>query len=128
MNDINEESKPVVVKQQEHVRGDKGEVGQATAGLTIKQAYHHTHFTRISAEDKRNPNKQEWKRNSNAPSLKQFARAQVLKGDPVAKDWLDHKNGSMDQSRTDANVALTKIISAATHLEKRKKSAGNGKK
>jgi hypothetical protein len=131
MNDINEESKSVVIPvapKQEYIRGDRGQVGEPTAATTIKQMYHRTHFTRVSAEDKRNPTKQVWKRNPNAPSLKQFARAQVLKGDTVAKDWLDHKNGSVDQSRTDANIALTKTIAAATHLERRKKSAGNGKK
>jgi hypothetical protein len=120
------ENKETEKKEVERTPGPKGVLGTATAGLTIKQRYHAAHFKRVDAEDKSNPGKRVWVKNPNAPSLKQYARGLSIKGDPNAKDWFDHKNGSMNAKRTEANIASAKAAGAATKMEKRK--AGAGKK
>lgn len=114
------EKKETEQKVAEVVRGERGNIGTPTAALTLKQLYHAAHFDRVDAEDKRNPNKKVWNRHPGAPSLKQYARSLKLKGDPTAKDWLDHKNGTMNQSRSDKNIADTKAIGAATKMSRSK--------
>lgn len=115
-------------KKEEKVRGDRGDIGQPTAGLTIRQKWHEAHFSRVSAEDKRAPNKRIFVRNPGAPSLKAFARALAKDGDQVAKDWLAHKRGSLNQKRSDANVKAAKEAAFATHAAKRKKKGDGGGK
>lgn len=104
--------------------GQKGELGVATAGLTVKQMYHRAHFQRVDAEDKGNPNKKRWIKNPDAPSLKQFARQLLVKGDTTVNEWLAHKNGSLNQARTDKNIADAKAAASATKMERRKRSSG----
>lgn len=119
----------------EPVRGDRGELGTATAGLTIRQRWHEAHFIRVNAGLKQNPNKRIWVRNPGAPSLKAFARS-LLKGmmselgggDQVAKEWFDHKRGSLNQKRSDANVKASMEARTATKAAKRKKKGEGGGK
>lgn len=115
-------------KTPERQRGDRGEMGVATAALTIKQLYHEACFKRVDAEDKHNPGRKVWVKNPDAPSLKQFARE--LKGESmdVAAQWFAHKKGSMDASRSDINIKAAKEAAFATKTERHKKSAGNAKK
>lgn len=119
------ENKEAEHKVVERATGPKGVLGTATAGLTIKQRYHAAFFTREDAEDKGNPSKRVWVKKPNAPSLKQYARGLAVKGDPNAKDWLDHKKGSMNAKRTEANIATAKAAGAATKM---KRKSGAGKK
>jgi hypothetical protein len=89
---------------QEQFRGERGEVGVATAACTIKRL----HFVEQGGKG----------------SLKQFARKLSRdKENPnsaVAKEWLANKKGAKNQKRTDANIALARTCANATHLERRK--------
>jgi hypothetical protein len=102
----NQESTSVAVvvelPNSEPVRGERGEVGTATAGLTIKQ---------------------KWKASTSHVSLKVFARTLAKSGDQAAKDWFAHKKGSLNQARTDANIKAAREAAVATHTERRKKKA-----
>lgn len=82
-------------------RGPRGEVGTATASLTIKQRWH------ASTTGKH-------------VSLKSFARKLAAEGDQVAKDWLAHKAGSLNQKRSEKNVARVALERAATRAAHRK--------
>jgi hypothetical protein len=118
----NEETKE---KIEDRPRGERGELGQATAAQTLKQLYHQACFKRVDAEDKHNPGKKVWIKNPDAPSLKQFARE--LRGEnlDVAALWFNHKKGSANTKRSDANIASAKAAGTATKMERRKKSAGS---
>ncbi len=115
-------------KEKEVTRGDRGELGIATAGLTIRQRWHAEHFTRVSAEDKRAPNKRIYVRNPGAPSLKAFARALAKESDPVAQNWLRNKLGAQNQKRSDANIKAAMEARTATKAAKRKKKGEGGGK
>lgn len=117
---MTDDNKKVETNEQDRPRGERGEVGEATAGLTIKQKYHQTYFTRVDADDKHNPNKRVWVKNEGAPTLKQFARHLAKDGDQVAKDWFAHKRGSMNAKRSDANIKAAKEAASATKAAKRK--------
>jgi uncharacterized protein YdaU (DUF1376 family) len=56
------------------------------------------------------------------PSLKQFARELVSAGDTTAQEWFAHKAGTLNQKRSDKNIAAAHAAAAATHAEKRKKA------
>lgn len=101
----NEDSQTQEAPKQEVSRGDRGVVGTATAGLTIKQR---------------------WGAEGRGLSLKSFARKLAKDGDQIAKDWFAHKRGSMNQKRTDKNIADAKAAGLATKTERRKKK-GEGK-
>lgn len=118
---------PSAKKEKEVTRGDRGEVGIATAGRTIRQKWHEAHFTRVAAPTKQNPGKRVYVRNPGALSLKAFARGLAKDGDQVAKDWLGNKLGRLNQKRSDANVKAAKEASFATHAAKRKKKGEGGK-
>jgi hypothetical protein len=109
-------------------RGDRGEVGQATASLTIKQRYYEAFYKRVNAEDKNNPGRMIWVKLEGAPSLKQFARKLLASGDPNAKEWFANKRGAKNEKRSDANIAAARAAAAATKAERHKRSANAGKK
>lgn len=113
---------------EERPRGDRGSVGQPTAALTVKQMYHTAFFKRVDAEDKQNPNKKVWVKSEGAPSLKQFARQMLAKGDATTKDWFAHKHGSMNAKRSETNIALAKTTAQATKAERHKRSSGKANK
>jgi hypothetical protein len=115
-------------KKEEKTRGDRGELGTATAGLTIRQRWHEAHFTRKNAEVKHNPNKRIYVRNPGAPSLKAFAKALAKDGDQVAKDWFANKRGKQNQKRSDANIKAAMEARQATKAAKRKKKGEGGGK
>lgn len=117
---------PEAPKTEERPRGERGELGQATAGLTIKQMWHAAHFTRKDVGDKHNPRKRVFVRNHGAPSLKRFARDLAKSGNDVAKDWFAHKAGSLNTERTDANKTRISLEKQKTREAKRKKSQGKG--
>lgn len=119
---------PEAPKTEEHPRGDRGEVGQATAGLTIKQRWHEAHFTLKDVGDKHNPRKRVWVRNHGAPSLKRYARDLAKSGDTLAKDWFAHKSGSLNTERTDANKTRISLEKQKTREAKRKKGQGKSSK
>jgi len=81
-------------------RGDRGVVGTATAGLTIRQRWH--------AE-------------AHGGSLKQFARKLLKEGDPVAKEWFSNKLGGKNQKRSDGNIKAASEARMATRAAKQKK-------
>jgi len=114
-------------KKEERTPGPKGEVGTATAGLTIHQKWHEAHFTRVNAEDKWNPTKRVWVQNPGAPSLKQFARQLLKDGDPVAKEWFANKRGAKNEKRSEANIKAQREAAMASKAARKKTKGGGGK-
>lgn len=127
---MSEENKVEETKEnkKEETRGYRGEVGKATAGLTIHQKWHEAHFQRVNAGLKSNPNKRVYVRLEGAPSLKQFARQLLKDGDPVAKEWFANKLGAKNQKRSDANIKAARETGQATKAAKRARAAKNQKK
>lgn len=115
---------PVEKKEPEYMPGNRGELGVATAALTLKQMYHAAHAQREEAGDKKNPHKKIWVINSHAPSLKQFARKLAAGGDATAKDWFAHKKGFLNAKRSDANEKKTRESASATKLGRKKSKSG----
>jgi hypothetical protein len=92
-------------KKLEKVKGERGEIGEATASLSIKKM---------------------WRANLvGHPSLKRYARQLMAKGDALAKDWFAHKRGSMNAQRTDANKSRASLERQATKASRRKRADGN---
>jgi hypothetical protein len=90
-------------------RHSRGEVGVATAGQTIKQLWWASKTTNKTIN----------------MSLKRFAR-QLLKDTnkdkvQLVKDWLDHKNGSLNAKRSDKNQQRVNAERSATKLAKKAK-------
>lgn len=94
----------VVVSEAQKVRGPRGVLGTATAGLTIKQL---------------------WASSDSHLSLRQFARTQVREGNPVARAWFGNKAGARNAPRSEANIKAAREAAAATHTERRKPKKGN---
>lgn len=80
-------------------RGSRGELGIATAGLTIRQ---------------------QWWEAGKPGSLKDFARQQVKQGSTVAKEWFANKRGAKNQQRSDKSLQRIAAEKAATKASKRK--------
>jgi hypothetical protein len=110
---------------QEVVRGDRGNVGEATPSLTIKQLWHEATHVLEEVGDAHNPRKQEWVRKAGTPSLKRYARQLLASGDALAKDWFAHKHGAMNASRSDANKTRASLERQATKASRRKRADGN---
>lgn len=113
---------------QEVVRGDRGEVGVATAGDTIRRMWHEATHLRVDVGNHQNPRKREWVRKAGTPSLKRFARELVAKGDAVAKEWFANKRGANNAKRTDANRTRASLERQASKAARRKKSDSNKSK
>ena len=127
-NNQEQTEQPSAKKEKEVTRGDRGELGIATAGLTIRQKWHEAHFTRVAAPTKHNPGRRIYVRNPGGLSLKAFARGLVKDGDPTAKEWLSNKLGSKNQKRSDANIkAATEARQATKAAKRKKKGEGGGK-
>ena len=119
-------SAPVVKAEDEQsARGERGEVGVATAKLKIVQLWHDAHFTRKDIGDKHNPRKRIYVPNpGGAPSLKRFARELLKAGDPVAKEWFANKRGAKNAKRTEKNASRITLEKQASKAARRKKSQG----
>lgn len=112
-------------ESEESARGDRGEVGVATAGLKIRQLWHDAHFTRKDIGDKHNPRKRIYVPNpGGAPSLKKFARELLKAGDAIAKEWFANKRGAKNQKRTEKNQARVNLEKQASKAARRKASQG----
>lgn len=110
-------------------RGDRGEVGEATAGLKIRQMWHEAHFSRKDVGDKHNPRKRVWVHNPGPKvSLKRFARELLKAGDPVAKAWFANKGGAQNAKRTEKNQSRISLEKQASKAARRKKSQKNSGK
>lgn len=108
-------------------RGPSGEVGTATAGLTVKQLWHSKHFKLVDTHDQEHPHRKSFEALPGTPSLKQFARTLLKSGDATATSWFDNKSGGLNQKRSDANVKAASLTSMASKLA-RKKTKGGAKK
>lgn len=101
-----EEKTEVVVERTEsdtkRKGGERGTVGKPTAALTLKQRWHAS--------------------GSGLP-LKQWARLQMKTGDNTAKTWFDHKAGSLNAKRSEANVKSAREARVATRATRRKKKS-----
>ena len=109
-------------------RGPSGIVGTATAGKTIKQRWHEATHVLMDVGNRHNPRKQAWVKKAGAPSLKRFARQAAQAGDQAAKDWFDHKVGSMNASRSDSNRMRANLERQASKASRRKSTASKAKK
>lgn len=103
-------------KQEEVVRGERGELGTATPSKALKHLWHEEHFTR--------QDKHSWRRNGGAPSLRKFAKQLAASGNQVAKDWLDNKSGGLNQERSEKNRGRISLEKQASKAARRKKSQG----
>lgn len=119
---------PEAPKTEERPPGDRGELGVATAGLTIKQRWHEAHFTLKDVGDKHNPRKRVWVRNHGAPSLKKYARELAKSGDANAKDWFANKSGAKNEERSEKNRSRVALEAQASKAARRKKSQGKSGK
>ena len=112
----------------QEVRGERGELGVATASLTIKQRWHEEHFKLVDTSDKAHPHRRTYVRNPGAPSLKAFARTLLKSGDANAKEWFGNKRGAKDQKRSEANVKLAALCASASKAARKSKGKGGGGK
>lgn len=81
-------------------RGDRGELGTATAGLKMRQR---------------------WRDEAGGGSLKQFARRLLKEGDSIAKEWFANKGCALNQKRSDTNIKAAKETSMANKAARTKK-------
>jgi hypothetical protein len=112
----------------QEVRGERGELGVATASLTIKQCWHEEHFNLVDTSDKSHPHRRSYVKKPGVPSLKKFARALAKDGDQNAKEWLSNKLGGKAQKRSDTNIKAARETSMASKLARKSKKSGGGKK
>jgi len=112
----------------QEVRGERGELGVATASLTIKDRWHSEHFKLVDTSDKAHPHRRTFVKNAGAPSLKAFARALLKSGDENAKEWFANKRGDNRQERSEANVKLASLCASASKLARKKSKGGSSKK
>lgn len=119
---MSEENK-VEEKKVEVSRGDRGDVGQPSAGLTMLQRWREVAFHRENANSKQNPNKRIFVRIAGTPSLKQFARKLLKEGDAVAEEWFANKLGAKNQKRSDGNIKAAREAGSATKAKKREKAS-----
>lgn len=113
MSNEENQQQPVEQKKEEKTSGSRGEVGQASAGLTIKQRWHEAK-SQLGALSLGN-------------SLKTFARRLAKEGDPVAKEWLANKRGARNEKRTDANIKAALEARQSSKAARRKTKSGGGK-
>lgn len=114
-------------KKKERALGPRGEIGQATPSLYLRQQWREAHFHREDAGTKWNPNRKVWIPNKGAPSLKQFVRHLLITGDQVAKDWVFNKKGSKNQLRSDANIRAQREAAMASKAARKKVKQGGSK-
>jgi len=112
----------VVVTTEKSV-GVRGNVGKPTAALTLKQRWHDECFT-LEKLGKR----EVYVAKPKAPSLRTFARQLAKTGDQVAKDWFDHKKGSLNQERSMTTQKRITEEKNATKMARRKSKKQGGKK
>jgi len=81
------------------IKGGRGELGVATAKLTVWQL---------------------WKAANSHLSLKAFARQLVKDGNTIAQDWFANKRGVKNAARSDKNLQRIAAERQATKASKRK--------
>jgi hypothetical protein len=100
----NEETSTETVVVNQSTKGDRGIVGTASASQTIKQLWHASQ-----------------KAKGQRLTLKRFARQLLKDGNEVAEEWFKNKAGAKDAGRSEANIALSRTIAAATKLNRKAK-------
>jgi hypothetical protein len=80
-------------------RGERGDVGVASAGDTMKKLHRAT---------------------GRGLSLRVFARQLLKDGDPVAKEWFSNKKGAKNQKRSEKNIAAAQVAASATKASRKK--------
>lgn len=115
-------------KSNKQEKGERGIVGEASAGDLIKRLWHETHFRKVEPTHGKQVRRRVWARNKGCPSLKAFARAQVALGNKTAIDWVAQKNGAMEIGRSDKNLARIGAERSASMASRRKKSTNKSAK
>ena len=103
-------------------------VGKPSTADSLKLRWHQTFFNRVMEVLPDGRHRNFWTpKKGGYPSLKQYAKELVAKKDETAKDWLDHKGGSLNETRSDKNTARILQEKQASKAARRKKKAGGGK-
>lgn len=92
----------------------------------IKDRWHEACFKVVDAPSATNAKRRAWEPTSGWTALKSFVRKLASEGDGMAKEWLSHKKGSLNQPRSDANIKAAREACAATKLAHRKSKSGGG--
>ena len=92
-------SEDSVKEGSEQHRGEKGVLGESSAGDRVKRL---------------------WRADHTRMSLKMFARKLAASGDQDAKDWFECKREVLNEARSDKNVAAAQLASAASKNARRK--------
>lgn len=119
-----EDKKQEQTVKDEKVHGPRGDVGEASPGLKLRQMWHEAHFKREDTSDRAHPFRKAWVPQKGSPSLKEFARQLAKDGNQLAKDWLARKLGSMNQKRNEKNVARISLEKQATKAARHKGKKG----
>lgn len=106
----------------------RGELGTASTSDLIKQMWHKATHKRVKNHDDDHPTRKTWVKMDGAPSLNSFAKKLASEGVQIAQDWLDHKDGSLNQTRTLENMKRATESRSATKLAKRKRAVKTEKK
>jgi hypothetical protein len=118
------------MSEENQKRGDRGELGTATAGSTVKHLWKAACFKRVDAKSEENPNKRKFVPNDAWIPLKEFARRLSVipaPGYQEAKDWWAHKHGSLNLKRSEKNVArISEESRKSKEARRSKKNAGGG--
>lgn len=104
-------------------------IGQPSVSDQMKLKWHLEYFDnsefQILADGR---HRHYWKpKKAGYPSLKQFAKDLVSQGDQLARDWMDHKAGSLNQKRTDAKKKRVLEEKMASKAARRKPKSGGSK-
>jgi hypothetical protein len=100
-------------------------MGDHRLGEQIKDRWHEACFKKVDAPSPTNLKKRRWEPTASFVSLKTFVRKLLKEGDQQAQDWLAHKDGSLNQPRSEANVKAAREAKAASKLA-RKSKKNNG--
>jgi hypothetical protein len=112
----------------EVVRGPRGEVGEASISLTLKQKWHEATHNLVEVGDKTNPHRQAWVKKRGAVSLRRFAKDLAASGDKLAKEWFANKAGAKNQKRSEKNIKRIYEEKQASKAARQKKAAANKNK
>lgn len=103
-------------------------IGEHTTSSAIKLRWHQTFFDRVMDVMPDGRHRTYWTpKKGGYPSLKQYVKELASKKDELAKDWLDHKKGSLNEERSDKNKARILQEKQASKAARRKKKVGGGK-
>lgn len=98
----------------------------------VKKLWHEACFKKVGVPAPTPENKSRikyhWERKESFVSLKQFVRQLVADGNPLAAEWKSHKEGSLNQKRTETNQMVARASGQASRLARKSKKSSGGAK